>query len=672
MKRYCLTLLAFVMAVLVWGQSDATVTSTMDPLRLLMPRPAKVTPLDGCYTGDVNQIEVVRVSEAAVGTFDYPVEGFENEGYRLTVTPDAIRITAATRTGEIRARQTLAQLAHASSQNDSWQSAPTDCRIPCCDITDYPAFKIRGFMHDTGRSFIGFEELKHEIDLLARFKVNLFHWHLTDNQGFRFESRRYPALNHVIDNRDGKGYGLRFAGCYYTQAQCRELEAYAAERGMIVIPEIDMPGHSESFTRAMGFTMESKEGRAVLKDILSELCEAFPLAPYIHIGADESGATPEYVREMTDCVHSLGRKAVCWNTYAAHALVEPERMGIDLVTNWATSGRLVRGIPNVDMRYFYTNHFDTYADLAGAYRSTILEAERGNPDIGGVSIGIWNDRRLSDSEDQTVQDRLIVAQNHLYATVLAMTERAWMGGEGHDYIERCRAYLPSEGPEYEEYCDWERRFLYYKDTWLAAEPIPYVRSTDVRWRLTLSDGRSLTATGAGQWLNHIWAGIVGGVLGQEAQPVGQTCTAETYVYSETEQTVGAQIQFYDYSRSDYDTAPEDGQWDLMGSRVWVNDNEIRPTWHWDNAGVALGRGDLEVPLGNLNYSTRPPVPIQLHVGWNHVRLHLPYNPPSRDDKTALHPCRPNKWQFTFVLTTPDGRHAAEGVRYAVFPDDLAN
>ena len=196
-------------------------------------------------------VTVNIVDDATLGTFNYTLADFPNEGYKLSVTADAINITAASKTGVIRAAQTLKQLADAAG----------GAYIQGLNITDYPAFKLRGFMHDVGRSFISFDELKKEIDLLARFKVNVFHWHLTDNQGFRFESKFYPQLNNASSM-------TRFAGLYYTQAQCTELEAYAAERGIIIIPEIDMPGHSTAFTNAMGYNMSSEQGRTALKALL--------------------------------------------------------------------------------------------------------------------------------------------------------------------------------------------------------------------------------------------------------------------------------------------------------------------------------------------------------------------------------------------------------------------
>ena len=109
-------------------------------------------------------------------------------------------------------------------------------------------------MHDVGRSFLPIEELKREIDLLSRFKVNTFHWHLTDNTGWRMEIKAFDQLT-------GDKSIIRYPGEYYTQAEAKELQDYAAERGVTIIPEIDMPGHSGPFERSMGYSMQSDEGK---------------------------------------------------------------------------------------------------------------------------------------------------------------------------------------------------------------------------------------------------------------------------------------------------------------------------------------------------------------------------------------------------------------------------
>ena len=601
-------------------------------------------------------VTVNIVDAATLGTFDYTLAGFDNEGYQLNVTADAIIITAATKTGVIRAAQTLMQLAAATG----------GASIPGVSITDYPAFKLRGFMHDVGRSFISFDELKKEVDLLSRFKVNVFHWHLTDNQGFRFESKAYPQLNQAANM-------TRFAGSYYTQAQCTELEAYAAERGVIVIPEIDMPGHSTAFTNAMGYTMSSDQGRTALKALLSELAAAFPLAPYIHMGADEAGTTAAFVNEMSQYIkETLGRKCIVWNPISGVSISTSTLPYIDMTEMWSTSGRKIDGLPNIDCRYNYINHFDVFADLVGIYKSNVYYAQQGSSEVAGAITAIWNDRKTATETD-------IISQNGLYAHALATAERGWMGG-GNQYIEVGGTTLPNSGSEFEAFADWERRFLHYKDTWLAGEPIPYVKQTNVKWRITQAfpnggtasavfppetatddilpdqftyDGQTYTtsmATGAGIYLRHVWGTNVPGFF---ANPqLNTTAYAWTYVYSPTAQTAGALIEFQNYSRSENDKAPDAGNWDRKGSRIWVNGTEVAPPT-WTNSGRSI---NSEVDLGNENFPAREPISISLRAGWNKVLLKLPYVSASN--------IRLNKWMFTFVLTDATGRHALDGITYS--------
>ncbi len=601
-------------------------------------------------------VTVNIVDDATLGTFNYTLADFPNEGYKLSVTADAINITAASKTGVIRAAQTLKQLADAAG----------GAYIQGLNITDYPAFKLRGFMHDVGRSFISFDELKKEIDLLARFKVNVFHWHLTDNQGFRFESKFYPQLNNASSM-------TRFAGLYYTQAQCTELEAYAAERGIIIIPEIDMPGHSTAFTNAMGYNMSSEQGRTALKALLGELAAAFPLAPYIHMGADEAGTTAAFVNEMSQYIkETLGRRCIVWNPISGVSISTSTLPYIDMTEMWSTSGKKISGVPNIDCRYNYVNHFDVFADLVGIYKSNIYYAERGSSEVAGAITALWNDRKTPIETD-------IITQNNLYANALATAERGWMGG-GKQYIEVGGTTLPNIGKEYDEFTDWERRFLYYKDTWLSTEPIPYVKQTNVRWRITEAfpnngdatavfppetatddilpatytyNGRTYTtgmATGAGIYLRHTWGTTVRSYFSNPQ--LNTTAYAWTYVYSPQAQTAGALIEFQNYGRSENDKAPDAGNWDRKGSHIWLNGEEIAPPT-WTNTGKNIG---AEIDLQNENFPARKPVNVRLKQGWNKVFLKLPY--------VSASGVRLNKWMFTFVLTTTDGRKALDGLVYS--------
>lgn len=601
-------------------------------------------------------VEVVR--DTVAGASDYMLAGYPDESYSLEVTPGGIRITAPEEIGVIRAAQTLGQLAEDSGG-----------QIEAVTITDWPSFKLRGFLHDVGRSFLSIDELKKEIDILSKFKINTYHWHLTENQAWRFEVKSIPQLT-------SPEYATRYPGLFYTQEECRELEKYAAERGVTIIPEIDMPGHSAVFERVMGFKMDSPEGKEALRKVLDEVAETFPLAPYIHIGGDEKPYDDQFIIDMIDYTKGLGRKVIIWNRYNTPGkLVNPEVIPTDMVTNWATSGSLVNGVPNVDMRYNYINHFDVFADVVGIYKSTIFGEKEGNENIAGTITAIWNDTKVPTERD-------IINQNNFYASALASASRAWTGG-GEEYIEQGGTTLPLSGPVYEDFADWERRFLYHKDRAMAGEPVPYVRQKDVRWNVgapvpnggdssmagafeLYRDSTAIPATvdwegvtygsipaaGAGIYLRHIWHPIVKGLFDEVRDSV--TVHAWTNIYSPVEQDAAALIEFYTFSRSGNEHTAEAGKWDRRGSRIWLNGEEIEAPV-WDQPDTFIPQDHAVIGLSNENLSAREPVAIHLNKGWNRVFMRLPHNGRNGAGR--------DKWQFTFVVTDPDGAHALDGIVY---------
>ena len=614
----------------------------------------------GCTIGSGGAPVTVSLVESIVGAHDYELYGFENEAYTLEVTSSAIGITAVTHTGVIRAAQTLAQLA------EGYDGTPS---LETVTVKDWPAFKLRGYTHDVGRSFIDVPELKKHIDLLAHFKVNCFHWHMTENQAWRMEIKAYPALTSSASM-------TRFPGLYYTQDECREVAAYASERGVVIIPEIDMPGHSEAFVRAMGFDMQTDQGVEVLKKVLDEVADVFADVPYIHIGADEKAITyPGFLKIMTDYVHAKGKKVVVWNPIRGVNVAGTES---DMTQMWSTAGTKIAGRPNIDCRYNYANHFDVFADVVGIYKSSIYYTDKGSSEVAGTISAYWNDRKTPTQED-------IVRQNNMYANVLASAERAWVGG-GKTYIEKGGTVLPNSGEEYEEFADWERRFLFHKAHCLSGEPIPYVRQTNVHWRITdafpnggnaaaafapeaqgtargnalmdkvfVHEGKSYgtgTATGAGIYLRHTWGNSIIPTYYGTTNHSNVTAYAWTYVYSPRKQTVGVQIEFQNYGRSENDKAPDAGRWDRKGSDIWINGQRIAPPT-WANSGKNI---NSEVELRNENFSARTPLPVTLNRGWNKVFLKLPY--------VAADGVRLNKWMFTCVFTDIEGRNAVEGLIYS--------
>ena len=623
---------------------------------------------NGCtITNGGAAVNVTLVSEIE-GAYDYTLEGYENEAYSLEISENAIEIKAITATGIIRAAQTLTQLAEGYPAGSE--------ELEALSMTDWPAFKLRGYMHDVGRSYIPADELVKQIELFSRFKVNTFHWHLTENQAWRFEVKAYPQLTSTESM-------TRFEGSYYTQEECRQLMATAKKHGVIVIPEIDMPGHSEAFTRAMGFDMQSEEGKAVLKKVIDEVVEVFADAPYIHIGGDEVSTTADYLNGMIAYLGEKGKKATIWNPING---IGQNNLNAPLTQMWGTRGYLASGKANIDSRYNYTNHFDVFADLVGIYKSTIYYTEKGNAEVAGSISGCWNDRKMA-----TVTD--IMAQNNVYANVIATAERTWIGG-GKQYIDNCTnggtnggggVMLPNSGEEYDEFADWERRFLFHKANSLKNEPIPYVKQTNIRWRITdafPNNGNTSTAfppeaagttesntlidesfthdgntyytgmaTGAGIYLSHTWGNsIINAYYNSPAY--NHTAYAWTFVYSDKEQEAGAQIEFQNYSRSEQDPAPGRGNWDLYGSKIWLNGEEIAAP-EYENTGVSIN--SKEVTLKNENFAARKPIKVTLKKGWNKVFLKLPYiNAGYRLDK----------WMFTFVLTDTEGKNAVDGLIYS--------
>ena len=614
----------------------------------------------------------VTMVESIDGAYDYVLYGYDNEAYTLQVTADAINITAIKPIGVIRATQTLVQMA------EGWDGAVS---LEATTVKDWPAFKLRGYMHDVGRSFISADELVKQVELFSRFKVNTFHWHMTENQAWRFQVKAYPQLTSDASM-------TRFAGQYYTQEDCKRVMEAAKKHGVVVVPEIDMPGHSEAFKRAMGFDMQTEEGKKVLKKVLDEVCEVFADAPYIHIGGDEVSTTAAYLNEMIAYVESKGKKAEIWNPING---ISQDALNATLAQMWGTRGYLASGKANIDSRYNYTNHFDVFADLVGIYKSNIYYHEKGTPEVAGAVSGCWNDRKLAD-------EKAIMAQNNVWANVIATAERAWIGG-GKQYIDNLTntpanlkkdgghggVMLPNSGAEYEEFKSWETRFLFHKANSLKNEPIPYVKQTNIRWRITdaFPNGGSETAvfgpeaegktastemlpelfthegrtyytgiaTGAGVYLAHTWGNTIIDAY-FETPAFNTTAYAWTYVYSPEEQTVGAQIEFQNYSRSEQDAAAPAGKWDHYGSKIWINGKEIAAP-KWDNSGVSIS--SKEVLLKNENFPGRKPIAVTLQKGWNKVFMKLPY---------LNKGCRLKKWMFTCVFTDTEGKNAVDGLIYS--------
>lgn len=302
----------------------------------IIPKPAEISIRENSFTldntcaieFDANNTELARIagffSEYLNKAYSLDLNGsgdksiqfkiisslnLSDEGYLLKVNPDGIIITASKPNGIFYGMQTLKQMLPIEAKGGKLE-------ITCADIKDQPRFTWRGNMLDVSRHFFPVSFIKEYIDILAMYKINTFHWHLTDDQGWRIEIKKYPLLTEISHWRDNtwKGHYTSKLGMdeigyggFYTQNQCKEIVRYAAERYVTVVPEIELPGHSSAALAAypnLGCTggpykvqetwgvhkdvycAGKEETFIFLQNVIDEVLDIFP-SEFIHIGGDE-------------------------------------------------------------------------------------------------------------------------------------------------------------------------------------------------------------------------------------------------------------------------------------------------------------------------------------------------------------------------------------------------
>ena len=220
---------------------------------------------------DINCFAPMRITLRAI----VPDTVLPDEWYALSVQQDGIVLTATTEEGLYRGTRTLVQLLEQGQETAT---------LPCLSILDAPRFDWRGMHLDVCRHFFPVEFVKKYIDLLARYKMNIFHWHLTEDQGWRIEIKKYPKLTEIGAWRSGsqvgpysrREYDSTAYGGFYTQEEIREVVAYAAERHITVVPEIEMPGHAmAALGRLSGAGLHRRSVRGASKaGACSTMCSA--------------------------------------------------------------------------------------------------------------------------------------------------------------------------------------------------------------------------------------------------------------------------------------------------------------------------------------------------------------------------------------------------------------
>jgi hexosaminidase len=378
------------------------------------------------------------------------------EAYRLSVTKRGVIIQASTDKGLFWGVQTLRQLLPLQ------HGAPA--QIPAVDIEDAPAFAYRGFMLDVGRHFYPVSFIKKQLDLLSYYKINTFHWHLTEDQGWRLQISRYPKLTSVGGWRT-EADGSRYGG-FYTQAEVREVVKYAQQRNITVIPEIEMPGHSVAALAAYPELSCTKQALPVpttwgvfsdidcvgdpntftfLEHVLDEVIAIFP-SPYVHIGGDETpkdrwkdcascqalmhqqglkdeeGLQSYFIRQIQSYLASKGKTLIGWDEILEggadkNAIIEIWRGDDEARKALANGNRIIVAGPfyldwpvdQLTLKKIYQT------DIAGAADDPVFAAHRAQ--ILGGEAPLWSERANPFN-----------AESKIYPRILALAENLWTNG----------------------------------------------------------------------------------------------------------------------------------------------------------------------------------------------------------------------------------------------------
>ncbi|RKT52989.1 beta-N-acetylhexosaminidase [Saccharothrix australiensis] len=395
------------------------------------------------------------------------------EGYQLDVTGQEVVVRARTAAGLFAGVQTLRQLLPAEVESKTRRPGPWT--VPGGRVLDHPRYEHRGAMLDVARHFFGVDEVKRYIDLIAQYKLNRLHLHLTDDQGWRLEIKSRPRLaEHGGSTQVGGG-----PGGHYTQEQYRELVAYAASRHITVIPEIDLPGHTNAALASyaelncdgvapalytgteVGFSslcIDKDVTYEFLDDVLREVAALTP-GPYLHIGGDEAFKTtdPDFIAFMDrvlPLVAKHGKTAVGWHEFVkatppASAVVQfwgTKEVAPDVVAAAARGNRVVLSPATkayLDMKYDadtplgldwagHTDVEDAYDWDPGAFVRDLPESA-----VLGVEAPLWTETVATPAD----------LEHLAFPRLPAIAEVAWSPRRTHDW-EGFRRRLAAQAPRW--------------------------------------------------------------------------------------------------------------------------------------------------------------------------------------------------------------------------------
>lgn len=521
------------------------------------------------------------------------------------------------------------------AQNTLNQLVDEQGKIADLEVHDWAEYPFRGFMHDTGRNYQPVSKLKETLDLMSFYKLNYFHWHLTDYPAWRIECKAYPQLNDSQYQRTGRDEGK-----FYTYDEIREVIAYAKERGIMVVPEIDMPGHSTYFKNAFGFTMDSAEGRKVLEKCLDEFFAEIQKSdcPYVHIGSDEVWIEDPkgFMQWIENLMVKYDRQPIAWDP----GLPASEGV-IRQIWNEAAGSNAAaatQGGKYLDSFVGYLNYYDPMLFTSRAFLHTAAAQTKADTTkaLGGI-LCLWNDVRVEKKEN-------IALHNGMINGMMAFAERFWNGGHAGE-IEN--ENLPT-GPlttAGSRLANFEEKMAVHRDRF-HRDKMRWVANSQIEWQVQVDDNASFMTYGGAVDLDafceahHI-------NIGDSAMAV-----AQTVIFADDDMDIEAWIGFCTPARSNRNGygIGKQGQWE-GGCQCFVNRKEVLPPTSWKEPGRydyhfnTWGKVEEEEPFTDEQlYWMRQPARIHLNRGENHVEVRVP--------KTY----KGLRWSFAFipVKTQVDG------------------
>ena len=610
MKVNVIALAIFSMIVVASVSFAHAQSSVFDDLQ---PQPKKVV-ASGGVCEDVTNVRFVRKTIDGVRSDLLP------EAYELLIAGDGVTVYASGEKGKRYAKATLGQLVKLSGG-----------RVPCGTVTDWPQYRWRGLMHDCGRNYLDVPSLCKVLDLMAAYKLNLFHWHITDYYGWRLESKKYPALQAPWAFR-------RQMSRYYTQKEFRDVLDYAKERGITVMPELDVPGHTLAFRKGLNIEhMAERRVKDIVCDLIDELCSLATSEemPYIHLGTDEARTPWEQVPDSycpawAAQVRKNGRIPVGWTPGKA-MIGEDGQKSVKMIWQGGFKPEPDESAFDTVGLYFGNNDLLNILNIAAfskPFRYEMPEVQK----LGPVMCS-WHDDMLG-------EDTSILLRNNFFAPAIVMYSSLMWEKRDVDRPEYM-VKLPKPGTvDFDHVRRFENRIAVHRDRVLEDLDMPFsfVRQTHMRWRV--SDGKGCVVAKdvpqgtvyVRRWLRDVESDSTNSFI---AAKTG-VAILETWIRSDIDREIGAWIGFTHFRRSGGRRIglPSLGEWDAVtkGIKVEVNGSIVPPPV-WGRPGPVFSMQHpeeptssyvSELPFTNEEYWMREPTKVHLRKGWNHVKISLPH------------------------------------------------